>query len=68
MQGKTPLFMLHEPLVGLASMRPPRNAGENWRLNFWPSNSPSGFNEAPAKCRGKQCGAGGADTSGRLLQ
>ena len=36
-----------------ASMRPQRNAGENgW---FPPASVPStqGFNEAPAKCRGK---------------
>ena len=37
-----------------ASMRPQRNAGENAGRGCSRPASPAGFNEAPAKCRGKQ--------------
>ena len=37
----------------VASMRPQRNAGENPPSASAPKPTPAGFNEAPAKCRGK---------------
>ena len=40
--------------VPIASMRPQRNAGENAPLRIGPSPKIGGFNEAPAKCRGKR--------------
>ena len=36
-----------------ASMRPPRNAGENLALGCVAATASPRFNEAPAKCRGK---------------
>ena len=36
-----------------ASMRPQRNAGENFFLATLKPACLAGFNEAPAKCRGK---------------
>ncbi len=37
-----------------ASMRPQRNAGENLALDYSDVDLNPGFNEAPAKCRGKR--------------
>ena len=37
-----------------ASMRPQRNAGENEHEENSKGIVPGGFNEAPAKCRGKR--------------
>ena len=54
MQGKTGLSRPRTLSCGLASMRPPRNAGENGSCPNSVVESGVGFNEAPAKCRGKR--------------
>ena len=46
----------HDPQLA-ASMRPQRNAGENEHRNPLLRGEMKCFNEAPAKCRGKQNGA-----------
>ena len=52
MQGKTMFIRWRQWDDDGASMRPPRNAGENATHPAWPCPT-SCFNEAPAKCRGK---------------
>ena len=49
-------------MTSLASMRPPRNAGENPPRSVAGSRSSSRFNEAPAKCRGKPVSGEGLRT------
>ena len=53
MPGKTVVAVGQTIETHLASMRPQRNAGENMTLSSWLQAPQDGFNEAPAKCRGK---------------
>ena len=54
MQGKTCLIIPLNSNDRIASMRPPRNAGENSACGATVARLSTCFNEAPAKCRGKQ--------------
>ncbi len=67
MPGKTGMPFNDIPFTALASMRPQRNAGENKPLRTMMPKFNLCFNEAPAKCRGKQSMPGrgqGPDPSG----
>ena len=52
--GENEVLQDHDAGGGYASMRPQRNAGENCPSRAGRAWRRGGFNEAPAKCRGKQ--------------
>ena len=54
MPGKTPPASAKLLQHDSASMRPQRNAGENHLPHLFCPLAENGFNEAPAKCRGKR--------------
>ena len=54
--GENPFALGGQCLHAAASMRPQRNAGENDVVPEKAGNGRPGFNEAPAKCRGKRTG------------
>ena len=67
--GENIALDLRRMAEGKASMRPQRNAGENVRTPVTAAQRPApGFNEAPAKCRGKLRGGSGAGGGSAPLQ
>ena len=68
MPGNTPLPRRAIPASPSASMRPQRNAGEYLNQSFRAEPVCSGFNEAPAKCRGIHDGEQAADDQCQQLQ